>query len=73
MAQSDKRPTRDLNSGLDLRVVSSSTTLGSTLGMKPMETFLLKIYSVKNSDGHWVDSKPDRSHMVLCLKIAALS
>jgi len=34
-AQSVKRLTLDLNSGLDLRVVSSSPTLGSTLGMEP--------------------------------------
>ena len=35
MAQSVKHPTLDLSSGLDLRVVSSSLELGSTLGVKP--------------------------------------
>ena len=34
MAQSVKRLTLDLSSGLDLKVVSSSPTLGSTLGVK---------------------------------------
>ena len=34
MAQLLKLPTLDLSSGLDLRVVSSSPTLGSTLGVK---------------------------------------
>jgi len=35
VAQSVKHPTLDLSSGLDLRVVSSSSELGSTLGMEP--------------------------------------
>ena len=35
VAQSVKRLTLDFSSGLDLRVVSSSTTLGSTLGLEP--------------------------------------
>jgi len=35
MAQSVKRLTLDLNSGLDVRVVSSSLVLGSTLDMEP--------------------------------------
>ena len=34
MAQSLKRSALDLPSGLDLRVVSSSPELGSTLGME---------------------------------------
>ena len=34
MAQSVKRPTLNLSSGLDLRVVSSSPMLGSVLGVK---------------------------------------
>ena len=33
MAQSVERPTLDLGSGLDLRVVSSSFTLSSELGL----------------------------------------
>ena len=40
MAQLVEHPTLDLSSGLDLRVVSSSPVLGSTLGMKPF--FFLK-------------------------------
>ena len=35
MAQSVKHPTHDFSSGLDLRVVNSSLTLGSTLAMEP--------------------------------------
>ena len=35
VAQSIKHPTLDLSSSLDLRVVSSSPTLGSTLGVVP--------------------------------------
>ena len=35
MAQSVKRLTLDLSSGLDLKVVSSIPMLGSVLGMKP--------------------------------------
>ena len=35
MGQSVKRLTLDLSSGLDLRVVSSSPTLGSMLGAIP--------------------------------------
>ena len=35
MAQSVKCQTLDLSSGLDLRVVSSSLTFGSKLGVKP--------------------------------------
>ena len=35
MAQSIKHPTLDLSSGLDLRVVSSSPTLGFMLDMEP--------------------------------------
>ena len=34
MAQSVEHPTLDLSSGLDLGVVSSSPTLGSTLDME---------------------------------------
>ena len=34
-ALSGKQPTLDLSSDLDLRVMSSSPNLGSTLGMKP--------------------------------------
>ena len=34
-AQSVKRPTFDLGSGLDFRVVSSSAMMGSPLGVKP--------------------------------------
>ena len=37
MAQSVECPTLDLSSGLDLRVVSSRSTLGSVLGMKPVK------------------------------------
>jgi len=33
--QSVKHPTLDLSSGLDLRVMSSNPTLGSTWGMEP--------------------------------------
>ena len=40
MAQSIKHPTLDLSLGLDLRIVSSSPTLGSSLGMEP--TLILK-------------------------------
>ena len=35
VAQSVKDLILDLSSGLDLRVLSSSPTLGSTLGMEP--------------------------------------
>jgi len=35
VAQSIKRPTLDLSSGLDPRAVSSSLPLGSMLGMEP--------------------------------------
>ena len=35
LAQSVKPPTLDLSSGLDLRVMSSSPALGSTLGEEP--------------------------------------
>ena len=35
VTQSVKRPTLDLSSGLDLKIVSSSLALGSTLGMEP--------------------------------------
>ena len=35
MAQSVKHPTLDLRSGVDLRVVSSSSVLDSTLGLEP--------------------------------------
>ena len=42
MAQSVKCPTLDLSSGLDLRVMSSSPTLGSVLG-----TILNKAYLEK--------------------------
>ena len=35
MAQSVKRMTLDLSSGVDLRVVSLSPTLGATPGVKP--------------------------------------
>ena len=35
VAQSVKRQTLDLSSGLDFRVVSSSPTLGSMLGAEP--------------------------------------
>ena len=35
MAQSVKHLTLDLSSGLDLRVLSSSPTLGSVVGVKP--------------------------------------
>ena len=35
MAQSVGCPTLDLNSGLDLMVLSSGPPLGSTLGIKP--------------------------------------
>ena len=35
VAQLVERPTLDLSSGLDLRVVSPSPTLGSVLGIKP--------------------------------------
>ena len=34
MAQSVEHPTLDLSSGLDLKVVNSSPTLGSMLGME---------------------------------------
>ena len=34
VTQSVKYPTHDLSSGLDLKVVSSGPTLGSTLGVK---------------------------------------
>ena len=37
VAQSVKQVTLDLNSGLDLRVVGSSPTLGSTVGMQPTQ------------------------------------
>ena len=37
MAQSVKRLTLDLSSGLDLRVMSSSPALGSRLGVEPTE------------------------------------
>ena len=43
MAQSVKRMTLDLSSGVDLRVVSLSPTLGTTPGVKPAlkeKTFL---------------------------------
>ena len=48
MAQLVKRLTLDRSLGLDLRVVSSSLALGSTLGLKPTfkkngETFLLEL------------------------------
>ena len=46
MVQSVKRPTLDLTSGLDLRVVSSSPMLVSILGMEPT----LK----KNVVGFWI-------------------
>jgi len=36
VAQSVKHLTLDLSSGLDLRVVSSSSSLGSALGMEPI-------------------------------------
>lgn len=36
VAQSAKHPTLDLSSALDLRVVSWSPALGSTLGMEPI-------------------------------------
>ena len=36
MAQSVRRPTLDLNSGLDLRVASSGPIFGSMLGMEPI-------------------------------------
>ena len=35
VAQSVKCPTLDLNSGFDIRVVSSSPSLGAMLGAKP--------------------------------------
>ena len=35
MAQSVERPTLDLSSGPNLRVVSSNPALGTTLGVKP--------------------------------------
>ena len=38
MAQSAKSPTLDLSSGLDHKVVSSSPTVGSTLGTEPTKT-----------------------------------
>ena len=37
VAQSVKHPTLDLSSGLDLRIMGSSPTLGSTLGMELTE------------------------------------
>ena len=37
MAQSVKQLTLDLSSGLDLRVMSSSSTLGSAMGLEPMK------------------------------------
>ena len=37
MVQSVKRLTLDLSSGLDLRLVSSSPTLGATLGVEPIK------------------------------------
>ena len=36
MALSVKRPTLDLSSGLDLKVMSSSPMLGSALGVEPI-------------------------------------
>jgi len=35
VAQSVERPTPDLSSGLDLRVLSSDPSLGSVLGVEP--------------------------------------
>ena len=43
MAQSVKHPTLDLSVGLELRVMSSSPVLGSTLSVKPTKTKKLKI------------------------------
>ena len=37
MAQSVKHPTLDPSSDLDFKVVSSSSELGSTLGVEPIE------------------------------------
>jgi len=53
VAQSVKHPTLDLSSGLDLRVMSSSPTLGSMLGVEPTlkkkkkikQTFPFEFYS----------------------------
>jgi len=47
MAQLVKPPTLDLSSGLDLRVVTSSPTMGSTLGVVPTQKKKKKIYNCK--------------------------
>ena len=52
MAQSVKRPTLDLSSGLDLRVMSSSPVLGSTLSTEP---FLKKKKMAKAEKQHRTD------------------
>ena len=52
MAQSVKHPSLDLSSGLDLRVMSSSPTFGSTMGVVSTQKnkhILMKIgYIFKN-------------------------
>ena len=51
VAQSVKHLTLDLSSGLDLRVLSSSPTLGSMLGVEPtFKKKKLKMYCDKNAN-----------------------
>ena len=66
MAQSVEHPTADLSSGLDLRVMSLSSMVGTNLGMEPtskklnielpydLEISLLTIYpkELKNRDSN---------------------
>ena len=51
MVQSVKHPILDLSSGLDLRAVHSSPTLGSMLGMEPTQkNFLKKLKIIYKKD-----------------------
>lgn len=51
MAQFVKYPSLDLLSGFDLRVVSSSPALGSTLGLEPKQR---KVYGTREQQSNFL-------------------
>ena len=63
MAQSVKRPTLDLSSGLDLRVVSSRPMLGSRLGMEPTSKKKKK-KNIGSGPAAWLKYYPPHSLVV---------